>query len=272
MFPVTGKRYLLLWLAIPAAAVMVYPYVKDTPSALKWFATALSLVVLFFSIVIHEVSHGLASLAGGDATALNAKRLTLNPVEHVSIVGSILLPLLLFLTKAPGILGWAKPVPLNPMNLRVYPRDQIFSVLAGPLSNFGLAYLSFVGFVVAGAVFKLINPEATVPVMIDFSVTEKIDAVSLQGFWFVVFRVFSMGIIINISLAVFNLVPFPPLDGYWLLKAIFPPKITSILTKIQPWGFVLIIIALQTKLFILFLYPIIALGGLSIWLLRLLLE
>jgi Zn-dependent protease len=85
------------------------------------------------------------------------------------------------------------------------------------------------------------------------------------------FQVLNMGIFINLSLGVFNLIPFPPLDGFWLLKGVLPKKITAFLTKIQIWGFVLIIIALQTKMFMVFLYPIFALGALSLALINALL-
>jgi Zn-dependent protease len=262
--PVTGKKYLVLWCAIPAAATLLYPFLKDLHDGLKWLSIALSLLVMFFSIVIHEVCHGLASLAGGDQTAKSARRLTLNPLNHVSVVGSILLPLVLFLTKAPALLGWAKPVPLNPMNLREYPRDQIFCVLAGPLSNLALAYCSFLLLLGAGLMFKVLNPDSAVPIAISLSDPITIGAVPFESLWFVLFHLLNMGIFINISLGVFNLIPFPPLDGFWLLKAVFPPRVTAFLTKIQIWGFVLIIIAMQTKLFTFFLYPIIGLTALSI--------
>ena len=270
MLPITGKRYLPLWCVVPAAAVFVYPYVKDAPDALKWLGTSLSLLVLFFSIIVHEICHGLVSYLGGDATAQKAGRLSLNPVNHISVFGSIVLPLILFLTKAPMVLGWAKPVPLNPLELREYPKYQTATVMAGPLSNFCLAYVSFTAFICAGMIYKLLYPQAQVPIMAGFSEIVPIGDIPFAGFWYVLFQMLNMGIFINLSLGVFNLIPFPPLDGFWLLKGVLPKAITAFLTKIQIWGFVLIIIALQTKIFMIFLYPIFALGALSIALINIL--
>lgn len=257
MDAITGKKYLLVWIAIPLIALCIYHFIGDHPQRLKWFATGLSLLVMFFSIVIHEISHGLASLWCGDQTAWKAKRLTLNPIEHVSLIGSIVLPLILFMTKAPAVLGWAKPVPLSPMELKEYPRDQIFSVLAGPLSNFILAYLSFFGLLCAGFAFKCIYPENEVPLSLNLFAPVALQNVSFAGFWFVLFHILSAGLLINVSLGIFNLLPFPPLDGFWLFKTVFPPRVTAFLTKIQIWGFVFIIIAIQAKLFSIFLYPVI---------------
>lgn len=272
MNALTGKKYLLVWIAIPLIAILLYHYVENLHNGLKWFATGLSLLVVFFSIVIHEISHGLASLRCGDQTAQKARRLTLNPIEHVSGIGSILLPLILFITHAPAVLGWAKPVPLNPMELREYPRDQIFTVLAGPLSNFVLAYLSFLGLLCAGFIFSLLYPGTDIPLALNVFEPIEIGKISFKAFWFVLFHLLNAGLFVNLSLGVFNLLPFPPLDGFWLFKTVFPAKVTAFLTKIQIWGFILIIIAIQTKLFSFFMYPIVLTYSVSIGLLTFLLR
>src|SRR3990167_5811299 len=99
------------------------------------------LIVLLFSIIIHEVSHGVMANKLGDPTAKNAGRLTLNPLKHLDFFGSFLLPFLLFMAKSPVLFGWAKPVPFNPANLRNPKRDSGFIGLAGPLSNLSMAII-----------------------------------------------------------------------------------------------------------------------------------
>src|SRR4030042_1180982 len=95
------------------------------------------LPLLLFSVVVHEYAHGLAAYRAGDPTAMMAGRLTLNPVPHIDIVGSIIVPVFLVVTKSPFFIAWAKPVPVNPLNFRNGRRDEMKVALAGPLSNFG---------------------------------------------------------------------------------------------------------------------------------------
>ena len=124
---------LLLWLLVPIAAMAIYPLVKADPGALKIVSTALFIYVLFFSVVIHEVCHGLAAKIAGDPTAEQAGRLSLNPLIHVSVLGTIIVPLSLYLINPAATFGWAKPVPFNPLNMKENPRDQVLVAFAGPL-------------------------------------------------------------------------------------------------------------------------------------------
>ena len=101
--------------------------------------TIFSLVVLLFSVIIHELSHGSVANSLGDPTAKYAGRLTLNPLKHLDPFGSVILPLLLFLMQSPVLVGWAKPVPINPYNLRDQKWGHIKVAAAGPLSNIALA-------------------------------------------------------------------------------------------------------------------------------------
>src|SRR5580700_9539944 len=139
-------------------------------------------VVLLFSAIVHEVSHGLAAEHFGDSTARDAGRITLNPIPHIDPFGSILLPLLLLAVGSPIIIGAAKPVPVNFNNLRNPKRDMALVSLAGPVSNFLLAIL-----------FALI-----IKVGLSNSISEPI---------------LVTGIVLNLVLGVFNLIPIPPLDG-----------------------------------------------------------
>ncbi len=151
-------------------------------------------LVLIFSVIIHEISHGFMAERLGDDTARKFGRLTLNPVRHIDPFGSILLPLILFITHSPVILGWAKPVPYNPSKLhKDYRYGPLKVALAGPVSNI---LVLFVAGLLARLGVGFLNPTA----------------VALLGFV----------ALLNTSLAIFNLVPIPPLDGSKLLTLLFP--------------------------------------------------
>ncbi len=162
------------------------------------------LIILLFSVVIHEVSHGLAALRLGDDTAEKMGRLTLNPIKHLDPIGSVLLPLMLVLMRSGFIFGWAKPVPYNPLNLKMPRRDSALLAFAGPMSNFCLALifgllLRFL-FIPAGLIVNLTQLPFTFG-----------DAIA-----FIIY--------INILLGIFNLLPIPPLDGSKILFYFFPSR------------------------------------------------
>ena len=163
----------------------------------------LSLPVLIFSIVVHEVAHGWVALKQGDQTALMLGRLTFNPVPHVDPMGSLLVPALLALSGTGFILGWAKPVPINPRNFRDYKKGDILVSLAGVAANLVLAFVF--AFLLVGVLW------------LRRSLPEQ------DGWWLPMFQMFQYGVIINLVLLIFNLVPIPPLDGshvfYYLLPA-----------------------------------------------------
>jgi len=156
----------------------------------------LQIAILIFSVVVHEVSHGLAAFWLGDPTAKYAGRLTLNPIKHLDPWGSFIIPFFLAIANVGIIFGWAKPVPYNPFNLRNQKYGPALVGLAGPLSNVLLALL-------AGAVLKT---------LLILGVPDDL----------IVYKVLALVILINILLLVFNLLPIPPLDGSKLLFAFLP--------------------------------------------------
>lgn len=163
------------------------------------------LCVLIFSVMIHEIAHGFVAEKLGDDTARMAGRLTLNPIKHLDFFGSLILPLLLFMTNSPVVLGWAKPVPYNPYKLhKDYKYGPLKVALAGPASN--ILLLLILG-LIARFGFGLLNPTL------------------LSLFAFIAY--------LNVYLAVFNLLPIPPLDGSKLLPIIFP----RVAEKIERVGF-----------------------------------
>lgn len=173
-------------------------------------------LILMFTIMIHEVSHGSMALALGDPTAKDEGRLTFNPTKHFELWGSFLLPILLFFgTSGRFIFGWAKPVPFNPYNLKNPKRDAGLIGLAGPLSNILVAVL-FGVFIRLIVHFQLIGLLKLIPL-------------------------FGLIIQINLIQAVFNLVPIPPLDGSKILFAFLPRGSERIMLFLEQYGLFLLL-------------------------------
>jgi Zn-dependent protease len=180
----------------------------NLPSLLE---AGLMAVVLLFSVIVHEVAHGYVALLNGDPTARVMGRITLNPLPHIDPVGTILIPLLLLLSRAGVIFGWARPVPVNPENYRNYRWGEITVSAAGPLSNLALA-------VVFAWLLKL----------------------GVGGLGLAKLAYF--GVTINIFLALFNLIPIPPLDGSHILATLLPPSLARSYRYLEPVGFILILV------------------------------
>lgn len=193
------------------------------------------IIVLIFSVVIHEVSHGYAALALGDKTAQYAGRLTLNPLKHIDPFGSILLPVVSYFFGG-IIFGWAKPVPYNPHNLRNQKWGPALVGIAGPGANMALA-----------AIFGL---------MIRF--LPKFANSSSGLFIFNFITIASAIALLNLVLAVFNLVPIPPLDGSKVLFALLPWRWNSIQLFLERYGF--FILLLFIFFFAQWLLPIVLFG------------
>ncbi|MEA3398187.1 MAG: site-2 protease family protein [Patescibacteria group bacterium] len=170
------------------------------------------IIVLIFSAIIHEYMHGWMADRLGDPTAKNAGRLTLNPIPHIDIFGSILLPFLLIFSGAGFVFGWAKPVPYNPYNLRDAKYGSAKVAAAGPLGNLIVAL--FFGMILR--VFPIISPQLIVFLQII--------------------------IFINLLLMVFNLVPIPPLDGSKVLAPFLPRSWQLKFTSMERYGMIIVIL------------------------------
>jgi len=205
----------------------------------------LFLPVLLFSVVLHEYAHGWMAYRQGDDTALMLGRLTLNPIPHIDLFGSILIPVMLIVARAPFLIGWAKPVPVNPRKYRNYKRGDILVSLAGIAVNLMLAVL---------ATFVLI-------LVILLARALPAAAPTLQ----LLAQMAQMAISINLVLAFFNLIPIPPLDGSHVLYHLLPPKLGMAYRGLQQYGMLVLLLFmfLLRPVFNILLMPAFALYDLS---------
>ena len=183
---------------------------------------ASSIIILLFSVIIHEVMHGYAALKFGDRTAQKMGRLTLNPLPHIDPIGTILLPALILIPailtgSAPGpLIAWAKPVPVNPLNFTNIRKGELFVSAAGILANFALATLFAILFHILDAL----------PIVFPGSIG----------------NILTFGVHINLLLGVFNLLPIPPLDGSKVLLSQLPYNLAKEYQKLERYGFLLLIL------------------------------
>lgn len=183
--------------------------------------TLFYIVILIASIVIHEVSHGFMAERFGDNTARRAGRLTLNPLPHIDLFGSILLPAFLVLTQAGFLFGWAKPVPYNPNNFRSWRRGTFAVAIAGVGANFLIAIIFSVLIRLAPVLgFPDFSPLATHPF----------------------YEITAIIVIVNLALGIFNLVPIPPLDGSKILFSLLPNSARGVMDTLEQYSLIFLIV------------------------------
>jgi len=195
------------------------------------------LIALIFSVIIHELAHGYVAYFLGDLTAKYEKRLTLNPLSHLDPFGSIILPLLLFFLKSPVLFGWAKPVPINPYNFKDQKWGSFKVAIAGPASNITLALL----FGIMSRLLPLTISEKQEAIGAFFGIMSGQSADMAGSYYQVLFFYISIVIFLNISLALFNLIPIPPLDGHWILFQFLPESFSKAKFFLQQYGMVILI-------------------------------
>jgi Zn-dependent protease len=173
----------------------------------------LAIAALIPSIILHELGHGYMALRAGDDTAKRMGRLSFNPISHIDLLGSIIIPGMLILSGAGFIFGYAKPVPINPSYFVRGKRDLLWVALAGPLANIALLMVSAV----------ILKTAPAMPVISEF---------------------LGLMIVYNFILAIFNLIPFPPLDGSRILDSLLPPNLSYKWHRLEPYGLAILFIAM----------------------------
>ncbi len=182
----------------------------------KHMSMLFSLIIIIFSAIVHEYMHGWMADKLGDPTAKDAGRLTLNPIPHIDFFGSILLPFLLIFSGSRFIFGWAKPVPFNPYNLHDQKYGPAKVALAGPLSNFAVALF--------------------------FGLLLRFFGTAIISFNLITFELFSIIVFINLLLAIFNLVPIPPLDGSKVITPFLPYSWQARMMNLERYGLILVLL------------------------------
>ena len=191
-------------------------------------------VPFLLAVIVHELAHGLAAKHFGDRTSEMLGRLTLNPAKHIDPLGTVLVPLVLLVSGSPFLFGWAKPVPINTRNLRNPKKSMALVAAAGPISNLLMA----IGWALLYSI--LVNMEL------------------FGGIWTGVAAMAGFGVVFNVLLAVFNMLPLPPLDGGRVAVGIIPNQQGRLLSRLEPYGMLIIFALLMTNVLFPLLNPLIS--------------
>ncbi|HKV42872.1 MAG TPA: site-2 protease family protein [Blastocatellia bacterium] len=197
----------------------------------------LCFIVLLFSLSFHEASHAWTSERFGDPTGRRLGRITLNPVAHIDLIGTIIFPIVGFLAQSAILFGWAKPVPVNPSMWRDRKKANIAVSAAGPVSNAFLAIIAFIilkTLLMSGAVLP--SPSA----IGDFLLVAPPELAAHGLVILLTAKILSIALLLNTALALFNLIPVPPLDGSHVLESLLPYEQALAYKQLRPWGVILL--------------------------------
>lgn len=198
----------------------------------------IQLLVILLALSVHESAHGWMAERFGDPTARMQGRITLNPIAHIDPIGTVIFPIILAMVGAP-VFGWAKPVMVNPYNLKNPKKDNMYIAAAGPVSNIIMAIMSI-------AIFLLLKQTGFIgSIYVTSRVAEAVTMLLLNL------------ILINIFLAIFNLLPVPPLDGSRILEGVLEGESLNTYKKIEPYGFIILMAVIYLGIFDLVARPVI---------------
>jgi Zn-dependent protease len=195
----------------------------------------LYMVVFLFSLSLHEAAHAWTAERFGDSTGRYLGRVTLNPIPHIDVVGTLIFPAIGFFTG--GVMfGWAKPVPWDPRNVKDRRKADIWISAAGPISN----VLAMIGFIVVYKIFRLYLASGS-----------DLLGSSAEP----LFTMLGIGVQLNVILAVFNMLPIPPLDGSWILPHFLPHSLARAYEQLRPYGFLILLICMSLGVFRFVIFP-----------------
>jgi Zn-dependent protease len=243
-FAVLGLWLLMKFFGTPAERPQFNEF--QLPAQRSWTVVATQVGVLVVSIMLHECAHAMAAYWSGDGTAARLGRISLNPLRHVDPFGTIILPAILLLAPGGFMLGWAKPVPINPRQFR-RPRHGLLAVtLAGVSVNLMLALASTAGLLAVGSALRLAYPDATSEGFAIIVADCRIHGAAAGPAWELAITALKAGIIVNMILFTFNVLPIPPLDGFGVLESLAPASFAPLIVSLRSTGWILLIVLIAT--------------------------
>lgn len=208
----------------------------------RLFYLILLLPAFVTALTVHEFAHAWAGYKLGDDTARRQGRLTLDPMAHLDPIGFLIIIFAVFFN-AP-LIGWAKPVPFNPRNLNYPRRDAILIAIAGPISNVLQAICWLITLFLFRLVLKANGIEFEIPTIVDI-ISRQPD---MGSFPQIIAAMMTAGVLTNVGLAAFNMLPIPPLDGHYVLEGLGPPFIADIYNAIRPFSYIILFVLIQTPI------------------------